>query len=287
MHPEWWAERARAAAPGIPSPTMVHILRRLRWLVRLAFRPELTGVENLPSTGAYLLVANHSGAIAAAELSSFAICYLDQVGANRRLAAMAHPFAFHFWPISYVVRGLGAIPSTARAVETTLTQGVPVLLFPGGDHEVLRPVWQASRVDFAQRRGFLRLAAKSNVPIVPMGISGSHFTAPILWRSRWILPYLLITPRLVGVKRAPLTVLGLLGAIAIASLPLSPALKLLCAWAWLASPFMLLPWIPWKVRIRIGKSIPAEELFGKGPSEAGLSAAYKRVESEVERLVRS
>ena len=49
-----------------------------------------------------------------------------------------------------------------------------------------------------------------------MGISGSHMTVPILWRSTRVLPTLLIIPRLFGVKRFPLSALGLFGFIAIA-----------------------------------------------------------------------
>jgi 1-acyl-sn-glycerol-3-phosphate acyltransferase len=55
-----------------------------------------------------------------------------------------------------------------------------VLIFPGGDHEAFRPVWQAYRVDMANRKGFLRIARRAWVPIVPLGIRGSQFALPIL-----------------------------------------------------------------------------------------------------------
>src|SRR5437870_3683715 len=116
MHPEWWAARAKLGQAGRPSPTFARFLRRYaRPIVRICHRPVLTGVENLPSSGAFLLVANHSGAIAIAEILSFAVLYLEQVGEQRPLAGFAHPFMFNFWPPSAILRGLGAIPSSYAA----------------------------------------------------------------------------------------------------------------------------------------------------------------------------
>ena len=162
-----------------------------------------------------------------------------------------------------------------------------MLVFPGGDYEATRPIWQAHTVMFAGRRGFLRIARRLQVPIVPMGIRGSHYSLPILWRSR-TLAWLAVIPRLVGVKRFPMTLSGLLGALAIA-LFVGPSygwvLALVLAWAWLASPLPLLPWVPSTIRLRIGTPIPPAELFHDDDDE--LDRAYGRVESAVQQLVTS
>jgi hypothetical protein len=47
---------------------------------------------------------------------------------------------------------------------------------------------------------FAPIARRHGLPIVPMGIRGSHFTAPVLLRSR-VLPWLLVLPCLAGLKR--------------------------------------------------------------------------------------
>jgi 1-acyl-sn-glycerol-3-phosphate acyltransferase len=221
-----------------------------------------------------------------AEIGSFAALYLEQVGADRPLAGVAHPLAFHAWPVSTFMRHVGAVPSTRAACAAALGAGVPVLIFPGGDHEAFRPVWQAYRVDFGGRVGFLRVAREARVPIVPLGIRGSHFTMPILWRSR-ILPWLFVVPRLVGVKRLPLTLLAALGAAAlIAFLPVALPWRIVAAWAWAASPFTLLSWVPWTIRMRIGEPIPPEALFGEDGGDEELRRGLVRVESAVQALVR-
>jgi 1-acyl-sn-glycerol-3-phosphate acyltransferase len=279
-----WRSPIVVDAPGRPTPSFVRLTRSiLHPMVRLFHRATLAGTEHLPE-GPYLLVANHSGGLAVAEISSFVALYVDQVGAERPLTGFAHPLAFHVPPVSTILRHLGAVPSTYEAARAALDAGVPLLVFPGGDHEALRPIWQAARVDFGGRKGFLKIARERGVPIVPMGIRGSHFTAPVLWRSRLVLPHLLLLPRLVGLKRWALTLLGLAGAIAILTLlPLGLPWRAFAAWLWLSSPLVFLPFVPWTIRLRIGRPLPARELFGD--DDPTLERALARVEGEVQRLV--
>ncbi|MBW2526847.1 MAG: 1-acyl-sn-glycerol-3-phosphate acyltransferase [Deltaproteobacteria bacterium] len=289
MHPEWWANRAEPGEPGRVDPKVIRWFRRnVEPVVRLLHRPRLYGVERLPVDRPYLLVVNHSAGMAAGEVLSLVACYLEQVGTERPLAGMAHPFGFSIWPISFFFRGIGAIPSTYGAAEQALSSGVPVVVFPGGDWESTRPVWQANRVTFGGHRGFLRLARRAGVPVVPLGIRGSHYSAPMLFRSR-LLAWLTVVPVLLGLERFPMTLLGLAGAVAI-SLGVGSTwgwpLAALLTWVWLASPFPMLPWIPSTIRMQIGEVIEHEDLFAGSDDEA-LDQAYQRVEGEVQALVRA
>lgn len=279
------AEGAAIGEPGRASPAIATLLRKVILPVaRLAYRPTLEGIENLPADGPFLLVANHGAGSGAADILSFAALWLDQCGASRPLAGFAHPFGFRVWPISWLIRGLGAVPSTYAAGEATLAAGVPLLVFPGGDYEASQPIWLGHSVDFGGRTGFLKLARKANVPIVPMGFRGSHFPTPVVWRSRRVLAWLLILPRLIGLKRYPLTVLAVVGAAAIVvGLPELGAMRLLLAWAWVASPFSMLPWVPWSIRARIGTPILPGDWAGGGDED--LERALERVEGAVRELV--
>lgn len=265
---------------------MVRAIRRvLGPIVHLCHRPTLEGVAHLPAHGPYLLVANHSCGMSAAEIFSFAVLYLEKVGADRPIAGFALPVGFHVYPLSRGLRAVGAIPSTYAAAAHTLSRGIPILIFPGGDHEALRPIWQAHRVDLGGRLGFLKIARAAQVPIVPLGIRGSAFTAPMLVRFRFLAPLFLL-PRFLGLKRWGISLLGLLGAIAIATLaPWSWPLRALAIWAWLASPFPFVAWIPWTVRMRIGTPIPPEDLFGDEATDQQLGDALARVQGAIQRLV--
>lgn len=272
--------------PGRPTPGVVRVVRRfLDPVVRLCHRPTLEGVENLPPEGPFLLVANHSGGMGIAEILSFAVMYLREVGPERPLAGFALPVGFHVFPLSAVHRAVGTIPSTYEAAAHAISLGVPILVFPGGDHESLKPIWQLHRVDLAGRLGFLRIAREHGVPIVPLGIRGGHMTAPVLFRSK-ALATLLVLPRVLGVKRWGLSLLGVLVSILIGvALPAAWYVRAALVWLWLGSPFVFLPWIPWSIRMRIGAPLHAGALFPGSDTDASLRDALARVESSIQRLV--
>lgn len=273
---------------GRPAPWAVRVVLRWVWpLVRTLYRPTIRGLEQLPASGPYLLVANHSAGLGLAELCCFAALYLREVGPARPLAGFAHPRAFGVWPTSVIHPALGIVPSTYAAAEATLAQGVPLLILPGGDHETMRPISQANRVDLGGRLGFLRIARRAGVPIVPLGIRGSHFTAPILFRSR-LLATLLLLPRWVfGVKRWGLSLLAVIGALGVAMLQLSWPLRLVLIFFWLGSPLTFLPIVPWRLRFAVG---PALDLTWTGAAEsedAEVAQALPKVQGELQRLVDS
>ncbi len=282
------AQRVRPVNVGKASPFMRGLLRSvLGGLVRLAFRPRVEGWENLPHDRPYLLVANHSGG-GGAEIFCFAHLWLARFGADRPLTGMAHPLAFFLPVIGWLLRSLGAIPSSYDAAAQAFAEGVPVLIFPGGDHEAFRPIWQAGRVDFGGRRGYARLARRERVPVVPLGITGSHYTLPIFWRSHLLLPWL-SGMRLWGIKRYPVTLSHLL-ALAITCWLLLPVIglgwTLAVCWLLLAVPIIgMLPVVPWSVRLRIGAPLEPEELFGEAAEDAPVDAAAQRVEAAVQQLL--
>ena len=294
MRTSWWAARVQESQgkPGHPNPRMFRVFQlTIGAYIRLFHRPRLQGAQRLVRDGPYLLVANHSAGLAMGEIASFALCYAKQVGADRPLAGLAHPFGFFTWPISTMLRGLGAIPSTYAAAAAAVGQGVPVLVFPGGDYEASRPIWKANEVDFNGRKGFLRIAREHKLPIIPMGIRGSHYSVPILWRSEWLLPRLFVIPILFGVKRFPLTLMSVVGAVLIVTLA-GPVIgwhwAALLAFAYASSPLVFLPTIPSTIRMRVGQAIPWEDLFAVEPDDTEdevLQRAYHRVVGEVQGLV--
>jgi len=283
LDPRRWSEGIAVANPGRVSPIVVRLVRVLvAPVVRLCFRPTLEGTEYLPVDRPYILVANHSGGMGIAEIFCFLALYLGRFGDKRPLAGFALPIGFRVFPLSAALRAIGAIPATYEAAEKTLDAGVPILMFPGGDHETLRPIWQANAVDFGGRLGFLRIARQAGVAIIPMGIAGSHWTAPVLLRST-LLATLLVQPRMIGVRRWGITVLSIAGAAAIVLfVPLAIPWRMALVWLWLGSPLVLLPWIPATIRMCIGPPLQHSEVFGESDdSDDALRRALNRVEAAV------
>ncbi len=274
-----------ALTPGRPSARAAERWRKFAApLIRLAFRPKLEGTEHLPTDRAFVIVANHSG-LGLAEIMSLIVCLLDRYGTSLRIAPMVHPISLKGWPAGGWMRRIGAIPSTYEDATAALAQGLSLLMFPGGDHESMRPIWQANRVDFKGRQGFLKIARTSSVPIVPLGIRGSHYTLPVVYRSGPWLPRLLVLPYLLGVrKRFPVTLAGVLAVAALGAFgPIGNWwFTILIAMLVLGTPISQLPWIPWPIRMRFGPPLEPGQLFTTGDD---LAPALKRVQAAVQEQV--
>lgn len=272
--------------PGVHTAFAVSVLRKVVLpIVRILHRPRFEGAEHLPAKGAFLLVSNHPSGTGSSELASFAALYADRFGGERPLAGFAHAASFGWWPLSWVFRQIGAIPSTYDAAERALAKDVGVFVLPGGDHEGFRPFWQRARVDFAGRLGFLKIARKAWVPIVPMAFRGN--AAPIVLQAR-LLSYLFVWPRIAGVKRYGVSLLSAIGAALIVTfVPLDWPFRAAMAWAWLACPLNLLSWVPSTIRITVGEPIPPETLFGDrtDASDETLRRALTTVETSVQGLL--
>lgn len=283
MRERWNDLRARPAiGVGRPTPRAVRVIRDgIGPLVRLAFRPTLSGVEHLPRDRPFLLVANHSAGLGVAEILSFAWLYLDRVGPERPLTALAHPEGFRRWPLTAIHLVVGTIPSNYAAASEALAAGVPVLVFPGGDHETLRPIWQANRVDFGGRRGYVRIARAAGVPIVPMAITGSHYTAPILFRADALARWLVVPRYGLGLERWSISLLAILGAVGLLSTALWWPLRVALALLWLATPLTFAPIVPATIRFHVG---PPLELDALGDDVDG---AGRRVEAALQDIVNS
>src|SRR5690606_25844165 len=85
-----------------------------------------------------------------------------------------------------------------------LQSGYKVLAFPGGETDSMRSFADRNRVIFGTRRGYIRLALKEGVPIVPVVTAGGHETLIVLTSGEKIARFTGID-RVLGMKRWPIT----------------------------------------------------------------------------------
>jgi 1-acyl-sn-glycerol-3-phosphate acyltransferase len=174
------------------------------WLLcSLWFRGEVRGLGNIPEDGPVLLVGNHSGGNLSPDTTVFTLAFSAYFGVERRFYQLAHNLVLSMPGLGFL-RKFGTVAASPANAEKALRSGAAVLVYPGGDHEVHRPSWQGGRVDFAGRKGFLRLALEHDVPIVPVVSIGGQETALFLSRGE-SLSRLLGLDRLLRLKVLPIS----------------------------------------------------------------------------------
>ena len=150
------------------------------------FDAEVSGLEHVPSSGPALLVGNHSGGILTPDTTAFFVAWYRQRGLDSPLVALAFDAAFGVPGFRTLMRKIGEVPANRENTSRALDEGLPVLVYPGGDHEVFRPWTERNRIDFAGRTGFLKLALRKRVPVIPVVSHGGHDSTIILTRGEFI-----------------------------------------------------------------------------------------------------
>ena len=151
-------------------------------LASLYFRADVRGLQKIPEEGPVLLVGNHSGGNLTPDTHVFTLAFSTYFGVERRFHQLAHNLVLSMPGLS-MLRKYGTVAATPENAALALDKGSALLVYPGGDYEVHRPSWESAKVDFAGRRGFVRLAKEHGVPLVPVVAIGGQETALFLSRG--------------------------------------------------------------------------------------------------------
>jgi len=178
-------------------------LPRLWLLASIYFRGEVRGLGNIPEEGPALLVGNHSGGNLTPDTSVFTLAFSAYFGVERAFYQLAHNLVLSMPALGFL-RKFGTVAASPKNAEKALKSGAVLLVYPGGDYEVHRPIWERHRVDFAGRKGFIRLAISENVPVVPVVGIGGQETSIFLSRGEG-LAKLLMLDRLFRLKVLPIS----------------------------------------------------------------------------------
>jgi len=156
----------------------------LLWMLStFYFRAEVRDLGNVPADRPVLLVGNHSGGNVIVDTFVFSLAFSTFFGVERPFHQLAHNLAIA-WPFAgEMLRKSGTMSASQEHAEEALAGGAPVLVYPGGDWETHRPSWESSKIDFAGRKGFIRLALDAGVEIVPVVSIGGQETALFLSRG--------------------------------------------------------------------------------------------------------
>ena len=174
------------------------LLPLLRPLYRRWFRVEVRGIENVPSDGAALIVANHSGTIPLDSLMT-EVAVHDEHPAHRHLRTLGADLVFQLPFVADLARKNGTTLACNEDTERLLAAGELVGVWPEGFKGIGKPFSERYKLQRFGRGGFVSAAIRAKAPIVPCAIVGAEETYPMIANlgtlARMIgVPYVPITP---------------------------------------------------------------------------------------------
>lgn len=175
------SERVRALTRTLYDPIYRH------W-----FRAEWDGLERIPRTGGALLVANHAGAIPA---DAPVIMHGIETELGRPVYGMAENLFRRMPMIGTLWNRAGGLPAHPdNAYRLLHDEQQLALVFPEGVKATGKLYQDRYQLRRFGRGGFVEIAMRAGVPIVPIAVVGAEEAMPMLWKSPRIarmtgLPY--------------------------------------------------------------------------------------------------
>jgi 1-acyl-sn-glycerol-3-phosphate acyltransferase len=223
------------------------------------FRMEMEGFEKLPDPPA-LLIGVHSGAPFVWDAWTVGIQWWRHFGDERILHGTAHDALMAAPGIGAYFRRMGVLPAAPDSIAGALAAGHDVALWPGGEVDSLRPWVKRDEAVLAGRMGFVRMAIRAGVPIVPISTVGGPDSMPVLFSGRRLAKALQLD-RIARLKVFPIAVSAPWG-IGPAILPEIP--------------------LPAKIRTAFGEPITLARDPAKADDEKYVTRKYEEVQAAIQ-----
>lgn len=223
------------------------------FLYRRYWRVRAEGLENVPSSGPVLIVANHSGGIPFDAAMLATAIELDHPR-PRLVRFLYDRFVAGMPVVGTMYKRLGAVLASYPNARTLLERGEAVGIFPEGVEGVAKGIGHRYQLQ-SFRTGFVRLSLELRVPVVPACVVGAEEIYPVIgkWQS------------------------GLLKQVlSVPYVPLTPFFPLL-------GPFGMLP-LPTRWQIRFGEPIRFE-VGTRTDSRRVLTACSEQVRRKIQGMV--
>jgi len=225
------------------------------------FRLEINGWERLPDDPS-LLIGIHSGGPLTMDAWTVALAWWRHFGEERSLHGTAHDVLMSAPGLGTYFRRMGTISPSRENIGAAFAKGDDVILWPGGEVDAYRSWDKRDQAVLGGRTGFIRLAIREQVPIVPLATVGGHDTLFVLSEGRGLAKALGLKKRMRS-EVAPVTL----------SVPFGIQLHL--------TPFQHIP-LPAKIRTEFLEPIYLDTDRDKENDNEYVGEIYNEIESMIQ-----
>lgn len=220
------------------------------------FQSQVRGLDRIPA-GPALYVGNHNALIMVPDAILFEFAVYRERGLADLPYGLGHEVLISLPVLKQLVVPAGVVRAAERHALALLARGDKVLVYPGSDFDAMRSWADRDRICFGGRTGYIRLALKAGVPVVPVVTAGAQETLVVLTDGQWIARALRLD-RLLRSKVWPVSL----------ALP----------WGLMIGPW---PFWPWPSRILI-EALPPIRFDRSGPEAAADGEYVKACAARVE-----
>lgn len=253
-----------AAREGLSGPDPKLMKRQgglWNTLMNRYFRLEIDGWDRLPDEPC-LLVGVHSGGPLTMDAWTVIMAWWRQFGETRALHGTAHDVLMNAPVLGQYFRRLGTISPSRDNIQAAFDRGDDVILWPGGELDCYRSWLDRDKAVLGGRKGFIRMAMRAGVPIVPVATVGGHDTLFVLSEGRGLAKLLNLKERMRS-DVAPVTF----------SWPFGLALHL--------TPFQHVP-LPAKIRTQILDPVYLDADPARLDDQEYVDAMYDDIEARIQ-----
>jgi 1-acyl-sn-glycerol-3-phosphate acyltransferase len=148
---------------------------------RYYFRVTSDGWEYINPEKKALLVGSHNGGLASPDMVMMIYDWFRHFGTNYPVYGLMHPLIWEVYPeMAKLAVEVGALLAHPKMAIAAFERNANVLVYPGGAQDVFRPHSERNKINLAKRKGFIKLALRENVPIIPVISYGAHDTLIVL-----------------------------------------------------------------------------------------------------------
>jgi 1-acyl-sn-glycerol-3-phosphate acyltransferase len=175
---------------------------RWEWLFEFLysrwFRVQASGLDHIPAKGRALLVANHAGTLPYDSAMVMHAVRRDHP-ARRDVRPLVEDTVFHLPFLGPIMNRIGGVRADPENAERLLLKDELVAVFPEGEKGMGKLWRDRYRLQRFGRGGFVKLALRTQSPIIPVAVVGAEEAAPMLGKVTWFaknigIPWIPVTP---------------------------------------------------------------------------------------------